>query len=96
MQAPYETLLAPLRRSIASDALDRAPDLGLFLQAVKYDDDARLYGLLSGGERVLVDVAHALYNGDREARVADLAALDGECLRLVLDAFELLASRRSA
>lgn len=46
-------------------------------------------GRLSSGELVLCQIALAVWNGDRSARIADLAVLDAETRYQVLDALQL-------
>lgn len=43
-----------------------------------------LLGALSGGEIVMLHIAWAIYNGDRTARIADIAKLDTENRQRVL------------
>lgn len=84
MREPYRTLF---------DGLEDHWLLGQYLWGDEPDWDG-LYAeerilTLSSGERILFQIAWALYNGDREARIADLGALDARTRRRVLRALEL-------
>lgn len=46
--------------------------------------DCDLLGALSSGEIVMLHIAWAIYNGDRTARVSDIAKLDTENRQRVL------------
>ena len=87
MREPYETLLGQYRDH---------PLLGRFLDG--YDPDfgalaaSEVPLMVSRGELLMLHVALAFYNGDRTAKVADLAILDEENLVRVTDAL-LLAMR---
>lgn len=81
MREPYETLLGQYRDH---------PLIGNYLQG--YDPDfAGLAAsdvplMISAGELLMLHVALAFWNGDRTARVADLARLDDENRQRVIDA----------
>lgn len=81
MREPYETLLGQYRDH---------PLLGRFLDG--YDPDFAALAasevplMVSKGELLMLHVALAFYNGDRTARVADLAILDDENRQRVVDA----------
>jgi len=82
MREPYETLLGPLYGH---------PLVGPCLGG----DEPEWQGLLdvehylSDGERVLLDVAWAIYNGSPDARIRDLARLDAALRHRTLTALEL-------
>lgn len=84
MREPYETLLGDFRdhwllwRFLAGDV----PDFAGIMTAGPL-------GQLSTGELILCHIALAIWNGDRTARIADLAALDEDNRRRVLDALNL-------
>lgn len=84
MREPYETLLGQYRDH---------PLLGDYLRG--YDPDfAGLAGsdtvlMISSGELLMLHVALAFYNGDRTARVADLAKLDDDNRERVTDALRI-------
>lgn len=81
MREPYETLLGQFRDHVL---------LGNYLQG--YDPDfaglaaSEVPLMISSGELLMLHVALAFYNGDRTARIADLAKLDPENLERVTDA----------
>ena len=84
MREPYETLLGQYRDHWL---------LGNYLQGYEPDwaglaaNDRLL--CLSAGELLMCHVALAFYNGDRTARIADLATLDDENRQRVTDALYL-------
>ena len=84
MREPYETLLGQfhdhwfLWRFLQGDVPDFA---GLAA--------ADPLGRLSSGELILCQIALAIWNGDRTARIADLAVLDTDQRARVLDALHL-------
>lgn len=84
MREPYETLFAPYRdhRLLGGFLTGDTPDWPGLMDNPKLDS-------LSSGEITLLWVGLAIWNGDRTARVADLAALDLETRRRVLDALYL-------
>lgn len=85
MREPYNTLLGGyhdhwwLGRFLAGDEPDFAGIMA-----------ARPFGVLSTGELIMCHVGLAIWNGDRTARIADLAGLDDDHLRRVLDALDLI------
>lgn len=84
MREPYETLLGGYRDHwllwpfLDGDVPDFAGIMG-----------AEPFGQLSTGELIMCHIALAIWNGDRTARIADLAYLDEEHRRRVLDALYL-------
>lgn len=84
MREPYETLLGDfhdhwlLWRFLEGDVPDFA---GIMVSGP--------LGQLSTGELILCHIALAIWNGDRTARIADLAGLDESNRRRVLDALYL-------
>lgn len=84
MREPYETLLGPYRDHIL---------LGRHLSGPVPDweglTDAGLLGRVSSGEFVMLHIGLAIWNGDRTARIADLAILDFEHRRRALAALTL-------
>lgn len=89
MREPYETLLGQYRdhwalwRFLEGDTPD-------FVGMAASD----LLGSLSTGELVMCNVALAFWNGDRAARIADLAILDDVNRRRVIEALALLEGVR--
>lgn len=71
MREPYEVLLGHFRSHwLLWPFFDGdVPDFASI-------DGAEPLGKLSTGELVLLHIALAIYNGDRTARIADLATLD--------------------
>lgn len=84
MREPYETLLGEYRDHSF---------LGRFLQGDRPDfvglAAADPLGRLSSGELIVCQIALAIWNGDRTARIADLGALDTETRSRVVDALHL-------
>lgn len=84
MREPFETLLGGYHDHWF---------LGPFLTGREPDFDgimaAEPFGALSTGELIMCHVALAIAKGDRTARIADLAGLDDEHLRRVIDALNL-------
>jgi hypothetical protein len=86
MREPYETLLGQYRDHRL---------LWEYLQGYEPDwpalagNERRLEQQLSRGERLMVHIAWAFYNGDPTARVADLAILDDDNRQRVMDAIHL-------
>lgn len=84
MREPYETLLGCYRDHwllwpfLDGDVPDWSGIMG-----------AGPLGQLSSGEVIVLHVALAVWNGDRTARIADLAGLDESTRRRVLDALYL-------
>jgi hypothetical protein len=84
VKEPYETLLGQYRDHwfmwpfLEGDI----PDFWPMVQNHAFD-------ALSTGEQVMVMVALALWNGDGTARIADLAKVDPENRRRILDALFL-------
>lgn len=89
MREPYETLLGHYRGhwAIGKHLGERDPDF----EALFADP---LFASLSTSEQKMLRIALAVYNGDREARVADLAGLDRFHLNKVLAALHLCAVSR--
>lgn len=84
MREPYRTLL---------EGYDDHWLLGQYLWGDEPDWDGlyaegRIEGL-SSGERIVLRIAWAIFNGDREARIADLGGLDLRTRHRVLRALEL-------
>lgn len=81
MREPYETLLGQYRDNwfLWPFLAGEVPDFPGIMNAGPL-------GSLSTGELVMLHVALAFHNGDRTARVADLAGLDDPNLRRVIDA----------
>lgn len=86
MREPYETLLGPYRDHwLLWPFLDGdVPDWAGIMSAEPL-------GQLSSGELIMLHVALAIWNGDRTARIADLAALDSEHRRRVIGALAFVA-----
>lgn len=84
MREPYETLLGDYHDHwFLGKYLDRdVPDFAAIAAADPL-------GRLSSGELVLCQVALAIWNGDRAARIADLAVLDPQHRMRVIRALEL-------
>lgn len=84
MREPYETLLGGyhdhpyLWRFLEGDTPD-------FVGLAASDP----LGHLSSGELILCNIALAIWNGDRTARIADLGHLDVDTRTRVLDALHL-------
>lgn len=84
MREPYETLLGQYRDH---------PLLGSYLQG--YDPDFAALAasevplMISSGELLMLHVALAFYNGDRTARIADLAKLDADNRERIVDAIRI-------
>lgn len=84
MREPYETLLGPYRDHwllwpfLEGDLPDFAGIAG-----------AEPLGQLSSGELIILNIALAIWNGDRAARIADLAGLDAAHRHRVIRALEL-------
>ena len=88
MREPYRTLFGPLADNpvIARHLTGETPDFS------KIYGDA--YHMLSSGEQIIVDIALAIYNGHREARIADLARLDSTTAARVLAALSIAIEAR--
>lgn len=73
-----DILLAPFRSdpTIGAALLGAGSDAGRFFGWL-HDGSHPTYARLSGGEQALMDIALALWNGNPEARISDLAKLDG-------------------
>jgi hypothetical protein len=83
MREPYETLLGHYRNHVLLwPFLDG--DVPDFVGIAAADP----LGWLSTGELLVLHVALAFWNGDRTAKVADLAVLDDENLHRVVRALE--------
>lgn len=84
MREPYETLLGPYRDHwlLSRHLRGRVPDWA----GLASED---LLGRLSSGEVVMLHIGLAIWNGDRTARIADLALLDFEHRRRALAALTL-------
>lgn len=84
MREPYETLLGEYRdHSFLWRFLEgETPD---FVGLAAADP----LGRLSSGELIVCQIALAIWNGDRTARIADLGALDTDTRARVLDALHL-------
>jgi hypothetical protein len=82
MREPYETLLAPFYdHPLVGPCLGGdEPDWQALLDVEPY---------LSSGERVMAEIALAIYNGSSLARVRDLARLDTNLRHRALVALEL-------
>lgn len=84
MREPYETLLGQYRNHEL---------LGRFLDGYEPDFAALAASevpmMISAGELLMLHVALAFYNGDRTAKVADLARLDEENLTRITDALHI-------
>ena len=84
MREPFETLLAPFRghwwvdQYLSGETPDWEPIL-----------THPYWNALSTGEAILLNIARAIYNGDRTAAVADLALLDEDNRRRVVHALAL-------
>lgn len=83
MREPYETLLGDYRDHwfLAPYLEGTEPD---FVALAAADP----LGRLSSGELILCQIALAIWNGDRAARIADLAGLDLHLRRRVVRALE--------
>ncbi len=83
MNEPYETLLGHLRDNpVISEHLEGdIPDW-----SVIWTDSMPM---LSSGEKILVEAALAMYNGNGVARIADIFQLDRENQRRVVDALRI-------
>lgn len=81
MREPFETLLGQYRDHwmLWSFLEDDTPD---FVRLAATD----CLGALSSGEIVMLNVALAFWNGDRTARMSDLAILDDDNRRRVAEA----------
>ena len=67
------------------------PLLGRYLDGITPDFEniyADVFNSLSSGEQVLVQIAHALYNGNPDAKIADLFILDNKQRVIALKAIE--------
>jgi hypothetical protein len=86
VREPYETLLGCYREHwLLWPFLDgEVPDWSGIMGAGPL-------GQLSDGELIVLHVALAIWNGDRTARIADLAHLDLENRRRVLGALTMAA-----
>ena len=84
MREPYETLLGGYRSHwFLWPFLDGdVPDFRGIM-------NAQPLGSLSTGELIVLHVALAIWNGDRTARIADLAGLDDHTRQRVIDALYL-------
>lgn len=86
MREPYETLLGPYRDSqhwLLWPFLDgEVPDFAGI-------QGSEPLGKLSSGEMTLVNVALAIWNGDRTARISDLGALDYKHRSRVIKALDI-------
>lgn len=84
MREPYETLLGQYRDH---------PLLGRFME--DYDPDfvglaaSEVPLMISAGELLMLHVGLAFYNGDRTAKIADLAKLDEANRERVIDALRI-------
>lgn len=83
MREPYETLLGDYRDHwfLARFLEGNEPD---FVALAAADP----LGRLSSGELILCQIALAIWNGDRTARISDLAGLDIPHRRKVIRALE--------
>ena len=81
MREPYETLLGQYRDHWALWPFLEGdiPDFGGIFQS-------NAFAVCSHGEQVMLRVAQALRNGDRQASIADLAGLDEDNRRRVVEA----------
>lgn len=81
MREPFETLLEPFRGHwwVDQHLQDDVPDWEKILTDPYWN-------ALSSGEAVLLQIALAIYNGDRTATIADLAVLDAENRRRAIHA----------
>lgn len=84
MREPYATLLDPYRDHwlLAPYLTGDVPDFAGIAAADPL-------GRLSSGELVVCQIALAIWNGDRTARIADLAILDPDTRFRVLMALEM-------
>lgn len=82
MIEPYETLLGHLRDNpVISEYLESdTPDF-----ACIWTDSMPM---LSSGEKVMVEVALALYNGNGVAKISDIYAVDAENKKRILSALQ--------
>lgn len=89
MREPYETLLGQYRDHwlLWSFLEDDAPNFAGIAAA-------DCLGALSTGEMIMLNVALAFWNGDRTARIADLAHLDDENRQRVAEAIYIAAGIR--
>lgn len=83
MREPYETLLGDLHDHwfLGKYLHGDVPDFAGIAAADPL-------GRLSSGELILCQIALAIWNGDRTARIADLAALDVDNRHRVISALE--------
>lgn len=91
MREPYETLLGPYRDSnhwfMAQHLRDREPDFQKLMEGPGWKT-------LSTTEKKMVNIALAIYNGDRTATIADLAGLDRDHIMRVISAIYLTTVTR--
>lgn len=83
MQEIYETLLGHLKDNpvIGKYLEEEVPDFSeIWTQAMP---------MLSSGEKIMVQVALAMYNGNGTVRFADIFQVDHENQRRILDALSL-------
>lgn len=86
MREPYETLLGQYR-----DHWLLWPFLGGDVPDFAGITSAGPLGSLSTGELIMLHIALAIWNGDRTARIADLAQLDNDHRRRAVGALALVA-----
>ena len=84
MREPFEGLLRPFRGHwwVDNHLQGDVPDW----EAILTDP---YWNALSSGEAILLQIALAIYNGDRTASIADLALLDEENRRRALHALAI-------
>jgi hypothetical protein len=89
MREPYRTLFGDLAdHSIIGPHLQgEVPNFPTL-----FSDDVFL--MLSSGEQIICNVALAIYNGNREATIADLARLDADTAARVLAALSIAIEDR--
>jgi hypothetical protein len=89
MREPYRTLFGPLaEHSIIGPHLQgEVPNFPTL-----FHDD--IFNMLSTGEQIICNIALAIYNGNREATIADLARLDGAAALRAIAALSIAIETR--
>jgi len=87
MNEPYETLLGHMKDN---------PVIGKYLDGdVPNWSDIWIEAMpmLSGGEKIMVEVALAMYNGNGVARIADIFQVDRENQERIVNALRIRVSQ---